>query len=85
MAILEKICFDPTKGGQKFANELRTQIGKYFSFILDDKDKGFQPIFWVCSFLSPFHRMVLPKDKMPVITKYMKGKLLFGKYLTKSK
>ena len=43
--------------------------------IYDDEKskKDFQPIYHATSYLAPFSRMVLPKEKTNVIKKFLKG------------
>ena len=51
-----------------------------FSYLLEPKDKNFQVIFWVATFLSPVYRVVLASDtdKMTEVKKFLEGKSLFS-------
>ena len=74
--IIEPMRADPEDSGHAFATEFNRQIKKYFNFVLNEKNKDvFLPIYHTCSYLTPFLRMVLPKEKTTVIKNYLKGKL----------
>ena len=71
---IEPMRVDEEDSGHAFAVELSKQIKKYFNFVLNEKSKkDFQPIYHATSYLAPFSRMVLPKEKTNVIKKFLKG------------
>ena len=88
--ILEPIRQNEEDSGFVFANMLYCHIHEYFGFVLDHRRKDFQGIFWTTSYLSPFHRRILEKEKIPmtVVKKFLKGgiyiELSLPKYLTLS-
>ena len=53
---------------------MKGQIESYFSFLLYPDDPRFLPIYWVASFLCPFHRFVITSEEMPVVRAYLEGK-----------
>ena len=71
---LEPMRVDEEDSGHAFAVEFSKQIKKYFDFVLNEKNKKvFQPIYHATSYLAPFSRMVLPKEKTAAIKKFLKG------------
>ena len=75
MNTLEPIRENKDDRGFVFANELHCQIHEYFGFVLNHRRKDFQGIFWATSYLSPFHRRILEKEKIPmsVVKKFLRG------------
>ena len=73
MLRIEPMRVDPDDSGHDFAVEFSKQLKKYFSFLNNERSKDFCPIYHACSYLTPLQRMVLPKEKMTAIKKYLKG------------
>ena len=53
---------------------MKAQMETYFSFLLCPDDPSFLPIYWVATFLCPFHRFVITSEEMPVVKAYLEGK-----------
>ena len=53
---------------------MKAQMESYFSFLLCSDNPSFLPIYWVASFLCPFHRFVITSEEMPVVKAYLEGK-----------
>ena len=71
---IEPMRVDEEDSGHAFAVEFSKQLKKYFNFVLNEKSKKeFQPIYHTTSYLAPFTRMVLPKEKTNAIKKFLKG------------
>ena len=72
---MEPIRENKEESGFVFANTLYCHIYEYFGFVLEHKRKDFQGLFWTAAYLSPFHRWLLEKEKIPmsVVKKFLKG------------
>lgn len=70
---------DQSNAAHTFATKLEERMKSQFSYLLEPKDKNFQVIFWVATFLSPVYRVVLASDtdKMTEVKRFLEGKSLF--------
>ena len=72
---MEPLLLDELDSAHSFAKELKTQLEKYFVFLLDAKHKEFLPVYWTASFLCPVYRFVISSDELPVVRSYLQSKL----------
>lgn len=83
MSTIEPMLAAETHPGHEFAMELDKHLKIQFDFLFNEDSPEFQPIYYACCYLSPFHRVFIKDDKMTVIKQYLRGnnKLLFGKLI----
>ena len=76
MASLAPQADDQSKTAHTFAKELQEKMKSQFVYLLDPKSDKFQSIFWVATYLSPVHRVLLTSDpeKMKEVKKFLKSK-----------
>ena len=67
---------DKSNSVHTFATNLEERMKSQFKYLLKPKDKEFKAIFWVATFLSPIHHVLLASEteKMTEVKKFLQGK-----------
>ena len=71
---------DESNSAHTFATNLEERMKSQFKYLLEPKDKEFKAIFWVATFLSPVHRVLLASEteKMTEVKKFLQSKSVTG-------
>ena len=75
LELLEPIVDDPADSAHLFAKEIQKNLKSQFSYLLEP-GPGFQPIYWLASYLSLVHCQALSENVITEAKIYLKSKLL---------
>ena len=78
---LEPLVDNPEDSAHLFAKELQKHLQAQFSFLLK-QGVGFQPIYWLASYLSPVHRQALSEHVITEAKSYLKSKLFSCSFIS---
>ena len=72
---LSAVVEDQSNSAHTFATKLEESMKSQFRYLLEPKAKDFMVIFWVATFLSPVHRVLLASDteKMTEVKKFLQN------------
>ena len=74
LSCLGNLVEDSTTSTTSFARELKKKMQSQFSYLLNN-ERDFQPVFWVATYLSPLHHVLLSSDvdKMREVREFLKS------------